>query len=116
MLRRNMTSAECQIFDPKGRYLVFTLLFFQMPLMKTLDLNTKIIRKKPKNPRNCESRARLAAFLCRQRWRREERPRSRRALRANALYLRRFDDQGNINLPIPVQIVARPNGTERRRL
>jgi hypothetical protein len=28
-----------------------------MPLMKTLDLNTKIITKKPKNPRNCESRA-----------------------------------------------------------
>jgi hypothetical protein len=52
-----MTSAECQISDPKGRYLVFTLLFFQMPLMKTQDLNTKIITKKPKNARNCESRA-----------------------------------------------------------
>jgi hypothetical protein len=58
---------------------------------------------------------RLAAFLCRQRWRREERPRSRRALRANALYLRRFDDQGNINLPIPVQIVAFRNGKELRQ-
>jgi hypothetical protein len=59
MLRRNMTSAECQISDPKGRYLVFTLLFFQMPLLKTQDLNTKIITKKPKNARNCESRANL---------------------------------------------------------
>ena len=57
MLRRNMTSAECQISDPKGRYLVFTLLFFQMPMMKTQDLNTKIITKKPKSARNCESRA-----------------------------------------------------------
>jgi hypothetical protein len=28
-----------------------------MPLMKTQDLNTKIITKKPKNARNCESRA-----------------------------------------------------------
>src|SRR5216684_2853063 len=56
MLRRNMTSAECQISDPKGRYLVFTLLFFQMPMMKTHDLNTKIITKKPKSARNCESR------------------------------------------------------------
>src|SRR6266566_2084990 len=55
MLRRNMTSAECQISDPKGRYLVFTLLFFQMPLMKTQDLNTKIITKKPGSARNCES-------------------------------------------------------------
>ncbi len=52
-----MTSAECQISDPKGRYLVFTLLFFQMPMMKTQDLNTKIITKKPKSARNCESRA-----------------------------------------------------------
>jgi hypothetical protein len=52
-----MTSAECQISDPKGRYLVFTLLFFQMPMMKTQDLNTKIITKKPENARNCESRA-----------------------------------------------------------
>src|SRR5258707_15561243 len=58
MLRRNMTSAECQISDPKGRYLVFTLLFFQMPMMKTQGLNTKIITKKPKSARNCESRAR----------------------------------------------------------
>ena len=49
MLRRNMTSAECQISDPKGRYLVFTLLFFQMPMMKTQDLNTKIITKKPRS-------------------------------------------------------------------
>src|SRR6266478_1809791 len=57
MLRRNMTSAECQISDPKGRYLVFTLLFFQMPMMKTQGLNTKIITKKPKSARNCESRA-----------------------------------------------------------
>src|SRR6267143_4831640 len=56
MLRRNMTSAECQISDPKGRYLVFTLLFFQMPMMKTQGLNTKIITKKPKSARNCESR------------------------------------------------------------
>jgi hypothetical protein len=46
MLRRNMTSAECQISDPKGRYLVFTLLFFQMPLMETQDLNTKNHHKK----------------------------------------------------------------------
>jgi hypothetical protein len=30
-----------------------------MPLMKTQDLNTKIITKKPKNARNCESRARF---------------------------------------------------------
>ena len=28
-----------------------------MPMMKTQDLNTKIITKKPKNARNCESRA-----------------------------------------------------------
>src|SRR5713226_9769854 len=56
MLRRNMTSAECHISDPKGRYLVFTLLFFQMPMMKTQGLNTKIITKKPKSARNCESR------------------------------------------------------------
>src|SRR5713226_2948575 len=60
MLRRNMTSAECQISDPKGRYLVFTLLFFQMPMMKTQGLNTKIITKKPKSARNCESRARCS--------------------------------------------------------
>src|SRR6266478_409232 len=59
MLRRNMTSAECQISDPKGRYLVFTLLFFQMPMMKTQGLNTKIITKKPKSARNCESRAKF---------------------------------------------------------
>src|SRR5713101_4580754 len=59
MLRRNMTSAECQISDPKGRYLVFTLLFFQMPMMKTQGLNTKIITKKPKSARNCESRVRV---------------------------------------------------------
>src|SRR5260370_6606021 len=58
MLRRNMTSAECQISHPKGRYLVFTLLFFQMAMMKTHDLNTKIITKKPKSARNCESWAR----------------------------------------------------------
>jgi hypothetical protein len=50
MLRRNVTSAECQISDPKGRYLVFTPLFFQMPLKKTQDLNTKIITKKPGMP------------------------------------------------------------------
>jgi hypothetical protein len=55
MLRRNMTSAECQISDPKGRYLVFTLLFFQMPMMETQDLNTKIITKNPESARNCES-------------------------------------------------------------
>src|SRR5216684_8361872 len=61
MLRRNMTSAECQISDPKGRYLVFTLLFFQMPMMKTQGLNTKIITKKPKSARNCESRASIPA-------------------------------------------------------
>jgi hypothetical protein len=30
------------------------------------------------------------------------------------LYPRRFDDQGNINLPIPVQIVAFRNGKELR--
>src|SRR6266478_857727 len=67
MLRRNMTSAECQISDPKGRYLVFTLLFFQMPMMKTQGLNTKIITKKPKSARNCESRAKCAdcgASIC----------------------------------------------------
>src|SRR5258707_5673107 len=61
MLRRNMTSAECQISDPKGRYLVFTLLFFQMPMMKTQGLNTKIITKKPKSARNCESRVSVPA-------------------------------------------------------
>ena len=55
MLRRNMTTAECQISVPKGRYLVFTLPSFQIPTMKTQDLNTKIITKKPKNVRNCES-------------------------------------------------------------
>ncbi len=55
-----------QISDPKGRYLVFTLLFFQMPIMKTQDLNTKIITKKPKNARNCESRVRYvgAGAVC----------------------------------------------------
>src|SRR5216683_7820284 len=60
MLRRNMTSAECQISDSKGRYLVFTLLFFHMPMMKTQDLNTKIITKKPKSARNCESRVKYS--------------------------------------------------------
>jgi len=59
MLRRNITGAECQISDSKGRYSVFTLLFFQMPIMKTQDLNTKIITKKPKSARNCESRVRF---------------------------------------------------------
>jgi len=40
--------------------LVFTLLFFHMPMMKTQDLNTKIITKKPKSARNCESRVKYS--------------------------------------------------------
>jgi hypothetical protein len=57
-----MTSAECQISVPKGRYLVFTLPLFQMPMMKMQDLNTKIITKKPKKVRNCESWANVGYF------------------------------------------------------
>jgi hypothetical protein len=38
MLRRNMPSAGCQVSGSKGRYLVFTLPFFQMPMMKTQHL------------------------------------------------------------------------------
>src|SRR5450755_4537721 len=55
MLRRNMPSAECQISGSKGRYLVFTLPFFQIPMMTTQHLSTRMIGKKPKNARNCES-------------------------------------------------------------
>jgi hypothetical protein len=33
-----------------------------MPLLKTQDLNTKIITKKPKNARNCESRVRYHSY------------------------------------------------------
>jgi hypothetical protein len=51
-----MTSAECQIAGPKGSYLVFTLPFFQTATVKTGNLTTKTIAKKPEIVCNWSSR------------------------------------------------------------
>lgn len=58
-----MTRAECQISAPQGKgSLVCTRLLFQMPMMKTRDLNTKIIAKQPRSAGNRERWASCAAL------------------------------------------------------
>jgi hypothetical protein len=57
MLRRNMSTADCQKSGVEGKRLVFTLPFFQSAAMETHGLAGKMIAKMPKIARDCESPA-----------------------------------------------------------